>query len=68
LLGLLLRILLLIVLVRIVVGVVRALQGPDSRRPRRDPRASPPKHVRRPPSRDIVDADFEDLDERGRSR
>jgi len=62
-LWLLLRILIILVLVRIIVSAVRALQGPPRRRTERDAQTSDAKQIRRPPSRGIVDADFEDLDE-----
>lgn len=65
-LWLLLRILLILVLIRIVVSAVRALQGPRQRPPAPESRGQDAKRIRRPPSRDIVDADFEDLDERRR--
>jgi len=60
-LTLLVRILIVILLLRVVVGVVRALSGP--RRPT-PPRAPDPQKPlpRRPRAGEIVDAEFEDLE------
>jgi hypothetical protein len=60
-LTLLVRILIVILLLRVVVGVVQALSGPSRTRPRRVP--DPPRPPqRRPREGEIVDAEFEDLE------